>query len=143
MWRRVAVPDEQGLAEAGAGGDEAAVADGGGVAFVQGEDAVGGELGDAVAVGFEVVDEEDVLDAERVWQVADVEGPGEVGELEAAVADGAGAAEAGGDDLVGLVGLRRRRSSARNSWTTSSSEANSPAGNLWSRTGWRRPASKL
>ena len=65
----LAVPDEEGLAEAGAGGDEAAVADGAGVAGVEGEDFVGGELGDAVAVGFEVVDEEDVLDAEGVSRV--------------------------------------------------------------------------
>ena len=86
----VAVPDEERFAEAGAGGDEAGVAFGVGRAGVKGEDLVGGQLGDAVAVGFEVVDEEDVLDAERLREVADVEGPGEVGELEAAVADGAG-----------------------------------------------------
>ena len=62
----LAVPDEEGLAEAGAGGDEAAMAGGGGVAGVEGEDFVGSELGDAVAVGFEIVDKEDVLDAERL-----------------------------------------------------------------------------
>ena len=63
----LAVPDEEGLAEAGAGGDEAAMAGCLGVALVEGEDVVGSELGDAVAVGFEVVDEEDVLDAERFF----------------------------------------------------------------------------
>ena len=107
----LAVPDEEGLAEAGAGGDEAAVADGGFVAGVEGEDLVGGELGDAVAVGFEVVDEEDVLDAEGLGELSAVEDPGEVGELEAAVADGAGDAEAGGEDLgvVDCGGRCRRR----------------------------------
>ncbi len=99
-----AVPDEQRFAQAGAGGDEAAMAYGGGVAGVQREDGLGCELGDAVAVGFEVVDEEDVVDAECVGQVVLVEAPGEVGELDLAVADGAGAAEAGGGDLLAFAG---------------------------------------
>ena len=73
----LAVPDEEGLAEAGAGGDEAAVADGGVVAGMEGEDLVGGELGDAVAVGFEVVDEEDVLDAESDFESRGSRGPRE------------------------------------------------------------------
>ena len=62
----LAVPDEERLAEAGAGGDEAVVAGGVGVAGVEGEDLVGRELGDAVAVGLEIVDEEDVLDAREL-----------------------------------------------------------------------------
>ena len=94
-----AVPDEEGFAQAGSGGDEAAVAGGFGVALVEGKDLVGVELGNAVAVGFEVVDEEDVLDAEGLREVAGVEAPGEVGEFEAAVADGAGAAKAGSGDV--------------------------------------------
>ncbi len=100
----LAVPDEERLAEAGAGGDEALVAAGVGVAGVEGEYLVGRELGDAVAVGLEVVDEEDVRDAERVLEVAAVEGPGKIGELEAAVADGAGDAEAGGGDVLFVFG---------------------------------------
>ena len=61
------------FAEAGTGGDESAIADGAGVAHVQREDLVGGELGDAVAVGFEIVDEEEVRDAEAHGQLAAVE----------------------------------------------------------------------
>ena len=41
----LAVPDEEGLAEAGSGGDEAAVADGGVVACVEGEDFSGASSG--------------------------------------------------------------------------------------------------
>ena len=59
------VPDEQSLAEAGAGGDERAVADGVRRAVMQGDDVVGGKLRDAVAVGFKIIDERDVLDVER------------------------------------------------------------------------------
>ena len=47
----VAVPDEQGLTEAGSGGDEGSVAGLAGVAIGEGIDLVGGELGDAVAIG--------------------------------------------------------------------------------------------
>ncbi len=67
----------------------------------------GAELGDAVPVCFKIVDEKDVLDVEGIGEVADVELPREVGELDAAVSHGSGAAEAGGDDAVleGLGGL--------------------------------------
>jgi len=60
----LAVPDEQGLAETGAGGDEAAMAYRGAIGGMEREDRLRGKFGDAVAVGFEVVDEKDVLDAE-------------------------------------------------------------------------------
>ena len=98
----LAIPDEEGFAEAGAGGDQASMAFGVWIAGVEGEDLVGGEFGDAVAVGFEVVDEKDVPDCKKLLQFAGIEGPREIGELEAAFADGAGTAEAGGDDVLAL-----------------------------------------
>src|SRR5258708_7096387 len=98
-----AVPDEERFAEAGACGDETAMSGGVWVAGLEGEDALRCEFGDAVAVGFEVVDEEDVPDRERLRKIADVEGPGQVGELEAALADRAGEAEAGGEGIFFFV----------------------------------------
>lgn len=147
----VGVPDEQGFAEAGAGGDEAAVADGGEVGLVQGEDAFGRELGDAVAVGLEIVDEEDVLDVEGPGEVADVEVPGEVGELDALSRTGPGQPKQAATtpwSALGLDGLPASAtdalgSSARNLRTTSSRVACSAAGNFWSRTGLSLPPSKL
>ena len=59
-----AVPDEEAFAKPGSGGDEGTIADLAGIAFSKGEDLVAGELGYAIAVGFKVVDEEDVGDAE-------------------------------------------------------------------------------
>ncbi len=91
----VAVPDEQALAQAGSGGDQGAVADLAGVALGQGEYLVGGELGYAVAVGFQVVDEEDVIDDEASRQFAAVQRPGQVGEAQASVAHRAGHAKTG------------------------------------------------
>ena len=76
-----------------------------GLTGVEGGDFVRRELGDAVAVGFEVVDEEDVFDAESDFSSRSRASrvPRKVGELEAAVADGAGAAEAGGGDVRGFL----------------------------------------
>ena len=95
-----AVPDEHGLAQAGSGGDQGAIADLAGVALAEGVDLIGGELGDAVAVGLEIVDEEDVVDAEVDRELVAVQGPGKVGEAQAAVAHRAGHAEAGRGYLV-------------------------------------------
>jgi hypothetical protein len=94
-----AVPDEQALAEAGSGGDEGAVADLAGVAFSERINLLGRKLGDAVSVGLEVIDEEDVLNIEAGGELAAIEGPGKVGEAQAAVADRAWNAEAGGGDF--------------------------------------------
>jgi hypothetical protein len=107
----LAVPGQDALAEAGAGGDQGAVADLAGVALARGVDLVGLEFGDAVAIGFQVVDEEDVVDFEVVGQLAAVEGPGQVGEAQAAVADRAGDAEAGGGD--NFARRKRRTISSR------------------------------
>src|SRR3984957_9154922 len=96
-----AVPDEEALAQAGAGGEEGAIAGLSWIAFRGREDLVGAKLGDAVAVGFKIVDEKDVLDAQVGREFAAVEGPGKVGEPQAAVPHGAGATEAGGRYLVG------------------------------------------
>ena len=93
-----AVPDEHSFAEAGSSGDEALVADRIGIAGVQGEYLVGGELGDAIAVGFQIIDEEDVANAEGALQVASVEDPWKICEFETPVTNRAGAAEAGGCD---------------------------------------------
>ena len=94
-----------------------------------------------VSIGFEVVDEEDVLDAESTAHELGVEGPGEVGEFEAAVADRARAAEAGGldlrDEVLGLVAVGLDGSFL----TTSSSEGKSAAGNFFSRFCLIRPFS--
>ena len=95
-----AVPDQQALAQAGSGGDQGAVADLAGVALAEGVDLVGGELGHAVAVGLKIVDEEDVVDAEAGRELAAVQGPGQVGQAQAAVAHRAGHAEAGRGHLV-------------------------------------------
>src|SRR5208282_5147254 len=88
------------LAEAGSGGDQGAVAHLAGVALAEGVDLAVGELGHAVAVGFQVVDQEDVLDGEAGSQLAAVQGPGQVGQAQAAVAHRAGHAEAGRMNLV-------------------------------------------
>src|SRR5208337_3910440 len=62
----VAVPDQKGLAQAGSGGDQGSIADLAGVALAERVDLLGRELGYAVAVGFEIVDEKYICDAEAV-----------------------------------------------------------------------------
>jgi hypothetical protein len=81
------------------------MADGGGVGRVEGTNFVRSQFGDAVAVGFEVVDEEDVLDVEGLRESVRVDTPRKVGELHAASANGAGETEAGGGDLALCAGI--------------------------------------
>ncbi len=90
-----AVPDQQGLAQAGSGGDQRAIADLAGVAFAEGENLLGGEFVHAVAVGLQIVDEKDVRDAETDRQLAAVQRPGKVGKAQTAIAHRAGHAKAG------------------------------------------------
>ena len=95
-----AVPDQKRLAQAGSGGDQGAIADLAGVALAERVNLVGGQLGHAVAVGLQVVDQKDVRNAEVDGQLAAVQGPGQVGEAQAAVAHRAGHAKAGRRHLV-------------------------------------------
>jgi hypothetical protein len=132
------VPDQQRLTQAGAGGDQATVPDGARVARLQRADALRSKLRDAVAVGLQIVDQEDVLDAERAAQIARIQRPGQVSQLQAAVAYWAGAAEAGGYDFFLLA-----RVIAQERLDDGVELENSCAGNFWSRTGASRPPEKL
>src|SRR6202789_3218633 len=61
---------------------------------------VGLELSDSVAVGFEIIDEKDIWNAEAGLQLAAVECPGQIGEAQPAVTHGTGHAKAGRCGLV-------------------------------------------
>ena len=75
------------------------MADRRGIARMQHGDRISGELGNAVAVGLEIIDQEDVLDAERCAEITGVQRPWQIGELQPSIADRAGAAEARRRDL--------------------------------------------
>ncbi len=73
--------------------------------MIEGENLFGREFRDAVAVGYEVVDEEEVRDVEAGRQLARVEHPGKIGEPQTAAAHWTGNTEAGrGDFGVGAFG---------------------------------------
>jgi len=91
----IAIPEKARFAETGAGGDDGGIADGAFLALVKGDKILGPEAVDAVGVGFKVVDEPNVLEAERLLQVLVDDDPGKIGHGDAAVFDGARDAEAG------------------------------------------------
>jgi hypothetical protein len=98
----VAVPEEAGLPEAGAGGDDAAVPGGAGGPALDDGKIVGGEVGDAVGVRGQVVQDIDEWDGKLGGDFGGIDAPGEVGGLGAAVRDDAGDAEACGEDRLGF-----------------------------------------
>ncbi len=100
----VAVPEKPSFAETGAGGDDAAVADGMGRAALDDGKIPGGQVRDAAGVGGEVVEDSDMRDAEFHGDFLGVHAPREVGGLGAAVRDDAGNSETGGEDRLVLVG---------------------------------------
>ena len=99
-----AVPEETGLAQSGAGGDEAAIANLGEIGLgVEGEKFVAAKGLDAVRIGLKVVEEADALEAEIGLDFCGIDDPREVGDLDDAVLDRAGDAEAGVADVVRFV----------------------------------------
>ncbi len=100
-----AVPEDARHAEARPGGDERAVARLPGLALVEGVELRLLQDLDAVGGGFEVVDESDALDAERLGERRVVDFPGEVRRLDAPARDRAGDAEAGVRDGLGRAVL--------------------------------------
>ena len=60
----MAVPDQKRLAQAGSRGDQRTIANLAGVALAERVDLVGGQLVNAVAVGFQIVNQKDMVNAE-------------------------------------------------------------------------------
>ncbi len=138
----LSVPDQQRLSETGASCHQARMSAGLRVAGMQRKDLLRRKLGNAEPVRFKVVDERDMRDGERLDQIARIQHPGQVGQLQAPIANRSRATEAGRNDILALscIGSIASRETV---FTTSSRLANSCAGNFWSRIGCRRPSVKL
>src|ERR1700743_119361 len=98
-----AVPDQQRLRESCAGCEQACMPACIRIAGMEGEEAFGCKFGDAVAVRFEIVDQKYVGNAERFDQVALVQCPRQIGQLQTAVTDWARTTKAHSDDLIRLL----------------------------------------
>src|SRR5580692_1510971 len=106
------VPIHSGLAQSGAGGDDGLVALGVSFHLVQRHDIFRIESGNAPRVGFEIVDENRLLQIEFVGETRGLNDPGKIGGFNPPVANRARYAKAGsirmqlcsldelGDDLI-------------------------------------------
>ena len=91
----VAVPKTGGFSQTRAGGNNGGVANRAILAFVQYDKILGGEAGDAVGVGFEVIDEPDVFEVERVLDVLIHDDPWQICDNDAALPHRTGNSETG------------------------------------------------
>ena len=91
----VAVPEKPRLAQARAGGDDRRVANRVLVARIENDEILGHQPGDAVGVGFDVIDEPDLFEVQCAGEVLRIDDPGEVRHLRPALFHRPGNAEAG------------------------------------------------
>lgn len=89
----LAVPDEEGLTEAGARSEKGPCATGLRFAWIQNAEVFRGKMLDAVAGGTEVIHEDDLRHIELSSESASVDGPRKIGGANAIIDDGSGDAK--------------------------------------------------
>ena len=101
---RDAVPEHARFAQAGAGGDQRAIADLARIGLrVEREQFVRKQRIDAIGIGLEIVEQADLLEIQFGLQRGGIDDPGQVGHLHHAVLDRSGHAEAGMPDVGEIV----------------------------------------